>query len=391
MTKIQLRDVSLIYPSPLEDPVNRIFKIKNDRMQEDLPVETTAGIRALDHVHLKIPNGRTFVVIGPSGCGKSTLLRVIAGLNNDYSGEVIYDEEDMRNVPAKDRYIGMVFQNYALYPNFNNQGNLSFFFQMHKISDEETLERIRYTSELMGIGFKDLLPRKPGTLSGGERQRVAIARAIVRAPRLLLFDEPLSNLDAKLRVQTRTEIKRLLRRFSITTLYVTHDQVEAIALADQIIVMHEGRIEQIGTYQELMDNPVNLFVAGFFGVPPMNLLSGGFISGSELALDEYLIPLPARLLPLIRNDRHVTLGMRPEAVSVSVETHSTNGIQLPAEVESFEADFVHRVQTVQIRTRRWTYSGHCSIDVKLQIGQMVQASIDPEHLYFFDTNSGERI
>ncbi|HXQ34414.1 MAG TPA: ABC transporter ATP-binding protein, partial [Anaerolineales bacterium] len=314
MTKIQLRDVSLIYPSPLEDPVNRIFKIKNDRMQEDLPVETTAGIRALDHVHLKIPNGRTFVVIGPSGCGKSTLLRVIAGLNNDYSGEVIYDEEDMRNVPAKDRYIGMVFQNYALYPNFNNQGNLSFFFQMHKISDEETLERIRYTSELMGIGFKDLLPRKPGTLSGGERQRVAIARAIVRAPRLLLFDEPLSNLDAKLRVQTRTEIKRLLRRFSITTLYVTHDQVEAIALADQIIVMHEGRIEQIGTYQELMDNPVNLFVAGFFGVPPMNLLSGGFISGSELALDEYLIPLPARLLPLIRNDRHVTLGMRPEAV-----------------------------------------------------------------------------
>src|ERR1700752_206414 len=262
---------------------------------------------------------------------------------------------------------------------------------MHKISDEETLERIRYTSELMGIGVKDLLPRNPGTLSGGERQRVAIARAIVRAPRLLLFDEPLSNLDAKLRVQTRTEIKRLLRRFSITTLYVTHDQVEAIALADQIIVMHEGRIEQIGTYQELLDNPVNLFVAGFFGVPPMNLLSGGFISGSELALDEYLIPLPARLLPLIRNDRHVTLGMRPEAVSVSVETHSTNGIQLPAEVESFEADFVHRVQTVQIRTRRWTYSGHCSIDVKLQIGQMVQASIDPEQWYFFHTNSGERI
>lgn len=391
MTKIQLRDVSLTYPSPLEDPANRIFKIQKDRMQEDLPVKTDAGIKALDHVHLKIPNGRTFVVIGPSGCGKSTLLRVIAGLNNDYSGEVIYDEEDMRNVPAKDRYIGMVFQNYALYPNFNNQGNLSFFFQMHKISDEETLERIRYTSELMGIGFKDLLPRKPGTLSGGERQRVAIARAIVRAPRLLLFDEPLSNLDAKLRVQTRTEIKRLLRRFSITTLYVTHDQVEAMALADQIIVMHEGRIEQTGTYQELMDNPANLFVAGFFGVPPMNLLSGGFISGNDLALDEYLIPLPARLLPLIRNDQHVTLGMRPESVTVSVETHSTNGIQLPAEVESFEADFVHRVQTVQIRTGRWTYSGHCSIDMKLQMGQMVQASIDPEHLYFFDTNSGERI
>ncbi len=391
MTKIQLHDVSLIYPSPLENPANRLFEIKKERMQEDLPVETTAGIRALDHVNLKIPNGRTFVVIGPSGCGKSTLLRVIAGLINDYSGQVIYDEEDVRNVPPKDRYIGMVFQNYALYPNFLNEGNLSFFFQMHKITDEETRERIRYTSELMGIGFKELLPRKPGTLSGGEKQRVAIARAIVRAPRLLLFDEPLSNLDAKLRVQTRTEIKRLLRRFSITTLYVTHDQVEAIALADQIIVMHDGRIEQTGTYQELMENPVNMFVAGFFGVPPMNLLSSGFISGNGLVLDDTLVPLPERLRNLVQSDQPVTLGMRPEVVTISAETHSTNGIQLPAEIESFESDFVHRVQTVQVRTGRWLYSGYCSIDVKLQIGQRVKAGIDPERLYLFDTKSGRRI
>jgi ABC-type sugar transport system ATPase subunit len=391
MTKIQLRDVSLNYPSPMQDPANRIFKIQKDRMQEDLPVATAAGIRALDHVNLKISNGRTFVVIGPSGCGKSTLLRVVAGLINDYSGEVLYDEEDVRNVPPGDRYIGMVFQNYALYPNFNNEGNLSFFFQMHKISDEETHERIRYTSELMGIGFKDLLPRKPGKLSGGERQRVAIARAIVRAPRLLLFDEPLSNLDAKLRVQTRTEIKRLLRRFSITTLYVTHDQVEAIALADQIVVMHDGRVEQTGTYHDLMENPVNRFVAGFFGVPPMNLLSDGFISGSNLVLEDYLIPLPERVLHLVQNDQDVTLGMRTEAVTVTAETESPNGIQLPGEVEALESDFVHHVQLVHIRTGRWTYSGHCPIDVKLQIGQRVQVSIDPERLYFFDTSSGVRI
>ena len=391
MTKIQLRDVSLNYPSPLQDPANRIFKIQKDRMQEDLPVATAAGIQALDHVNLKISNGRTFVVIGPSGCGKSTLLRVVAGLINDYSGEVLYDEEDVRNVPPRDRYIGMVFQNYALYPNFNNEGNLSFFFQMHKISDEETHERIRYTSELMGIGFKELLPRKPGKLSGGERQRVAIARAIVRAPRLLLFDEPLSNLDAKLRVQTRTEIKRLLRRFSITTLYVTHDQVEAIALADQIVVMHDGRIEQTGTYHDLMENPVNMFVAGFFGVPPMNLLSDGFISGSKLVLDNDLIPLPERVLHLVQNDQDVTLGMRPEAVTVTTETESPNVIQLPGEVEALESDFVHHVQLVHIRTGRWTYSGHCPIDVKLQIGQRVQANIDPANLYFFDTSSGVRI
>ena len=391
MTKIQLRDVSLTYPSPLGDPANRLFEIKKERLQEDLPLETATGIRALDHVSLKIPNGRTFVVIGPSGCGKSTLLRVVAGLIADYTGQVFYDEEDMHNVPPKDRYIGMVFQNYALYPNFNNEGNLSFFFQMHKISDEETLERIRYTSELMGIGFKELLPRRPRTLSGGERQRVAIARAIVRAPRLLLFDEPLSNLDAKLRVQTRTEIKRLLRRFSITTLYVTHDQVEAIALADQIVIMHDGRIEQTGTYQDLMEDPVNVFVAGFLGLPPMNLFAGGFISGSKLVLDDYLIPLPARVFPLVQNDQPVTLGMRPEAVNVSVGTPSTNRIQLKGEVETSESDFVHRVQTVQIRTGRWTYFGHCPMDIKLQIGQRVQVEIDPESLYFFDTNSGVRI
>ena len=391
MTRIQLRDVSLIYPFPLEDPANRIFKIQKDRVQEDLPVETGSGIRALDHVNLKIPNGRTFVIVGPSGCGKSTLLRVVAGLINDYSGQVLYDEEDMGNIPPKDRYIGMVFQNYALYPNFNNEGNLSFFFQMHKITDEETYERIRYTSELMGIGFKQLLPRKPGTLSGGERQRVAIARAIVRAPRLLLFDEPLSNLDAKLRVQTRIEIKRLLRRFSITTLYVTHDQVEAIALADQIVVMHEGRIEQTGSYQELIENPVNQFVAGFFGLPPMNLFSGGFVSGNKLKLDEVLIQLPERVLPLVQNDQAVTLGIRPEAVTASAEPQLTNGIQLSGEVEALESDFVHHKQLVQIRTGQWMYWGYCSLDMNLQIGERVYAGLDRERFYFFDTETGTRI
>ena len=391
MAKIQLRDVSLTYSVPLRDPVNRLYEIKKERIQEDLPAQPAEAVRALDHVNLTIPNGRIFVVVGPSGCGKSTLLRVVSGLASDYSGEVLYDGEDVRNIPPKDRYIGMVFQNYALYPNFNNEGNLSFFFKMHKISDEETRERIRYTSEFMGIGFNELLPRRPGTLSGGERQRVAIARAIVRAPRLFLFDEPLSNLDAKLRVQTRTEIKRLLHRFAITSLYVTHDQVEAIALGDQIVVMHAGKIEQVGTYQNLIENPVNVFVAGFLGLPPMNLLSGGFISGSKLVLDEILIPLPERLFPLVQNGQSVTLGMHREAVNISTESTSTSGIQLRAEVEAFESDFVHRTQTVHLRTGRWNYSGLCPLDMKLQIGQLVQAQIDPEHLYFFDANSGLRL
>ena len=391
MAKIQLHDVSLSYSAPQNVTAPRMLEMQKELIQEDLAADTTSGIRALDHVNLTVPNGRTFVVVGPSGCGKSTLLRVVSGLANDYAGQVLYDGEDVRNIPPKDRQIGMVFQGYALYPNFNNEGNLSFFFRMHKVSDEETRARIQYTSELMGIGFDELLPRRPGTLSGGEKQRVAIGRAIVRAPRLLLFDEPLSSLDAKLRVQTRTEIKRLLRRFSITTLYVTHDQVEAIALADEIVVMHAGRIEQVGNYQQLMDDPVNMFVAGFLGLPPMNLLSGGFISGNKVVLEDYLVPLPGRVFPLVQNDQRVTLGMRPEAVNISAEPTSPNGIGLAAEVEALEADFVHRIQTVYLRSGRWTYSGQCPIDLKLQIGQRVKAEIDPERLYFFDTNSGLRI
>jgi ABC-type sugar transport system ATPase subunit len=390
MARIQLRDVSLTFPGAPRVPAVRLFERRKELIQEDLPVETTAGVKALDGVNLTVPNGQTFVVVGPSGCGKSTLLRVIAGIEKNYTGQVLYDNENMQDIPPGDRYIGMVFQNYALYPNFSGEGNLSFFFQMHKISDQETRERIRYTSELMGIGFNELLPRRPGTLSGGERQRVAIARAIVRAPRLFLFDEPLSNLDAKLRVQTRSEIKRLLHRFGITSLYVTHDQVEALALADEIVIMHEGKIEQVGTYESLMEHPINMFVAGFLGLPPMSLLPGA-ISGDKLVLDDYLIPLPRLIFSLVENGQEITLGMRREAVNVSVEETSTKGIQLRGEVEAFESDFVHRIQTVHIRTERFLYVGHCPLDVRLRIGRIVQAQIDPEQLYFFDTKSGLRL
>jgi ABC-type sugar transport system ATPase subunit len=391
MATIKLRNVNYNYSTPLRAPVFRLFEIRRERNQEDLPVETSRGVKALDQVNLTIPNGQTFVIVGPSGCGKSTLLRVVAGIEKNYSGQVLYDGEDMQNVPARDRYIGMVFQNYALYPNFNNQGNLSFFFKMHQIPDEETHKRIEYTSELMGIGFKELLPRKPGTLSGGEKQRVAIARAIVRAPKLFLLDEPLANLDAKLRLQTRTEIKRLLRKFGITSLYVTHDQVEAVALADQIVVMHSGRIEQVGTYKTLTENPISLFVAGFLGLPPMDLFPSGSVSGRSLVLDEYSFPIPESILPLVQNGQQVTMGLRRETVKVSTEARSTDGIQLRAEVDAFESDFVHRTQTVFVRMGELVYSGLCPLDVKLHVGQFIHVEIDPESFYFFDTNSGRRL
>ena len=391
MAEIKLRDVSLSYSTPSREPVSRLFQIRRERNMEDLPVESGKHVHALDHINLTIPNGQTFTVVGPSGCGKSTLLRVVSGITNNYSGQILYDGVDVQNIPPKDRYIGMVFQNYALYPNFDNEGNLSFFFKMHGITDEKTRKRIQFTSDLMGIGFDELLPRKPGTLSGGEKQRVAIARAIVRTPKLFLLDEPLSSLDAKLRIQTRGEIKRLLHQFGITSLYVTHDQTEAIALGDQIVVMHSGRIEQVGTYQDLMENPISEFVAGFLGLPPMNLIPSGSISGGKLVLENYLIPLPERVYPLVENGQRVTLGFRREVVKISKETSSEKVIRLRGEIDALEPDYAQRNQVVYIRDGIWNYSGLCPLAVELKVGEMVQVEIDPKRLYFFDTESGLRL
>lgn len=391
MATIQLQNVNFYYSTPLRSPVTRLYEIKKERIEEDLPVETSEGVKVLDDVNLTVPDGQTFVIVGPSGCGKSSLLRVVSGLEKNYTGNVLYDGENVQDIPPGDRYIGMVFQNYALYPNFNNEGNLSFFFRNRRISDEETHKRIEYTSELMGIGFDDLLPRKPGTLSGGEKQRVAIARAIVRAPKLFLFDEPLSSLDAKLRVQTRIEIKRLLHKFGITSLYVTHDQVEALALADQIVVMHRGRIEQVGTYQELTEDPATLFVAGFLGLPPMDLFPSGSISDGQLILNEYSFPLPKRILSLVDDGQQVTMGLRRETVNLSVESRSTGGMQFQAEVDALEPDFVHRVNIVYLRMGGLTFSAICPMDVQLQLGRMVHVGFDPQSLYFFDTVTGKRL
>lgn len=392
MATIKLQNVSFRYSTPpASEPAMRLFEIKREKIQEDLPVENSTGVVALDNVNLTVLNGQTFVMVGPSGCGKSTLLRVVAGIEKNYTGEVLYDGEDIRNIPPGDRYIGMVFQNYALYPNFSNEGNLSFFFKNHKIKDEETRERIRYTSELMGLGFEELLPRRPGTLSGGERQRVAIARAIVRAPKLFLFDEPLANLDAKLRVQTRTEIKRLLHKFGITSLYVTHDQTEAVALADQIVVMHVGHIEQVGTYQQLIENPASLFVAAFLGLPPMDLFPSGLISGRQLVVDDYAFPLPRRTLSLVHDSQQVTMGVRRDTVHIADDVRSPKGMVLRAEVDTFETDLVHRRQVVFLRCGRFKFSGLCPIDTKLFPGKLITAELDPESLYFFDTETGKRL
>jgi len=401
MSTIRLQDVTKIYPraEPLgswasSSKTDRAFA---DRVLTRAVIETDLSrqkgpVMALDHTDLTIPDGQTFALIGPSGCGKSTLLRVVAGLETDFTGRVLYDDQDMRDVPPKDRYIGMVFQNYALYPHFKSKGNLRFFFRMRKASDEEAEERIRVTSEMMGIGFSELLQHKPGMLSGGQQQRVAIARALVRKPHLFLFDEPLSNLDAKLRTHSRFEIKRLLNRFKITAIYVTHDQVEAIALGDRIAVMRSGMIEQEGAYQTLRQSPTNAFVAGFLDSPAMNLLTGGIVADGILHLGEISVPLPHAVKSKVCAGQELTLGVRPEAALLALGDQSRpDGICLRGTVEVVEPDFAHRTELIYLRTGALSYAVRVALDISLHVGDEVTVVFPADKLYFFDGESERRI
>ena len=363
--------------------------------------EEPGRIAALDQVDLTVPDGRTMAVLGPSGCGKSTLLRVIAGLEADYDGELLYDDQDMMDVPPRDRYIGMVFQNYALYPHFEGHGNLSFFFRLRKAPDAEADERIRVTSEIMGIGFNALLQRKPGTLSGGQQQRVAIARAIVRRPRVFLFDEPLSNLDAKLRSQTRVEIKRLLRRFSITALYVTHDQTEAMALGDLVAVMRAGRIEQVGPFEEVRRQPANTFVAGFLGIPPMSLLHDAVVveGGIEAGKGLWLVPQASQLQAL-KSGQKLTVGIPAESARITVSKGTIEAEDVgpaPREnrllgtAESIEPDYGRHIQFIGFRSGEHRFLGQAAIGERIAIGEQVEVQFDIAGLHFFDDESGARV
>src|SRR5436305_426615 len=233
-------------------------------------------------VSIDIEDGEFVILVGPSGCGKSTLLRMIAGLENISGGEIRIGERVVNNVPPKERDIAMVFQNYALYPHMTVQDNMGFSMKLRKAPKEEIDSRVNRAAEILGL--KPLLARYPRQLSGGQRQRVAMGRAIVRDPQVFLFDEPLSNLDAKLRVAMRTEIKELHQRLKTTTVYVTHDQIEAMTMADKIVVMHDGIVEQMGAPLDLYDRPNNLFVAGFIGSPAMNFIKGR-IDGQDFLAD----------------------------------------------------------------------------------------------------------
>ena len=277
-------------------------------------------------VDLQIEEGEFIVFVGPSGCGKSTLLRLIAGLEDPTSGDILLKGNRVNNVPASERGLSMVFQSYALYPHMSVRQNLSFGLENFRMEKEEINRRVDGAASLLQID--QLLDRRPGQLSGGQRQRVAIGRAIVREPIIFLFDEPLSNLDAELRLQMRVEISNLHAELGNTMIYVTHDQIEAMTMADRIVVLRGGRIEQVGRPLDLYNNPANKFVAGFIGAPQMNFLAGQ-MSGRRLTLDAGL----TRDLPMAKDfEGPVSLGIRPEGIGVSLDGEG----DLQIKVQNFE-------------------------------------------------------
>jgi multiple sugar transport system ATP-binding protein len=348
-----------------------VSKTLEDRTRARAGVVATFSIRNLT---LRIPDGQTTVILGPSGCGKTTLLKIIAGLMAPDSGEVLSDGVDVTEIPPRERRIGMVFQNYALYPHFTARRNvLSYFLFRKKTPELAAMEKAKYqrTSELMGVELEYLLDRKPTTLSGGEQQRVALGRCITRDAACFLVDEPFANLDQALREKYRVNLKLLLRQFNITTVYVTHDHNEALILADRLAIMNRGRIEQVGTFQEIYDQPNNVFVAGFLNLhvdtPPLSLVD-------------------ARRLPEAEGSGNVSLGVRPEDVEVAREARDgrvggtvAHELTLPMKNVTF------------LRVELGGEEVHARIPGTERFARGDQVWLSFKRYHIFDTESGARL
>ena len=334
----------------------------------------------LHGVSAEVKDGEFIVIVGPSGCGKSTLLRMVAGLEEITSGEISIGGRVVNDIEPKDRDIAMVFQNYALYPHMTVRGNLAYGLKNRRMSRDEIDRRVREAAELLQI--EPFLDRKPAQLSGGQRQRVAMGRAIVRDPSVFLFDEPLSNLDAKLRNQMRLEIRKLQRRLGTAMIYVTHDQVEAMTLADRIVVLNEGRVEQIGTPGEVYDHPASTFVATFIGAPPMNLVAGRAGDGSLTLAGEKLAVAPP-------SDGPVTVGLRPERATLATEAPD-GAPALPAEVDVIEELGAHRLVHLVLGRERIAFTAAQDSLQRPPEGR-IWLSFDAQDLHFFDPGTGRRL
>ncbi|WP_313812074.1 sn-glycerol-3-phosphate ABC transporter ATP-binding protein UgpC [Glutamicibacter sp.] len=337
-----------------------------------------ALVPSVDGIDLEIADGEFLVLVGPSGCGKSTTLRMLAGLEEVNSGRILIGDKDVTNVPPKDRDIAMVFQNYALYPHMTVGENMGFALKIAGVDKAERSRRVQEAAELLDL--VQYLDRKPKALSGGQRQRVAMGRAIVRSPQVFLMDEPLSNLDAKLRVQTRTQISSLTRRLGVTTVYVTHDQVEALTMGDRVAVLKDGQLQQVGTPRELYDRPRNVFVAGFIGSPAMNLLELEAANG-QVAFGNTLINASGAA-------GATTLGIRPEDIQF---VNEGEGVEITIDVvEELGADaYVYAsaelggtTQTIVVRVDGRTPPAR---------GQRLNIAPKLQHIHLFDTRSGLRL
>ncbi|UHS59446.1 ABC transporter ATP-binding protein [Agrobacterium vaccinii] len=338
------------------------------------------AVNVIQGIDIDIDDGEFVVLVGPSGCGKSTLLRMIAGLEEVSGGEIHIGAREVSNLRARDRDIAMVFQNYALYPHMTVKENMGFALKLKKVSADETAAKVNNAAGILGLD--KLLDRYPRQLSGGQRQRVAMGRALVRDPQVFLFDEPLSNLDAKLRVQMRGEIKALHQRIGTTTIYVTHDQVEAMTMADKIVVLHDGVIEQIGAPLELYDRPANLFVAGFIGSPAMNFIRGHVEEGVFRTAKGLTLPLPQTANPAELGGRDLVYGIRPEHIRVA-----TDGIEGRVEIVEGTGSEIYA---------KLNCSGEdisCLFRERLNIrfGDTVHIAIDPASVHLFDKDTGKRI
>ena len=339
----------------------------------------------LKGIDVAIADGEFVILVGPSGCGKSTLLRTLAGLESISAGEIRIGGRPVNALPPKERDIAMVFQNYALYPHLTVAENMGFSLMLKKTPKAEIATQVRPAAEILGLAH--LLDRYPRQLSGGQRQRVAMGHAIVRDPQVFLFDEPLSNLDAKLRVAMRSEIKELHQRLGTTIIYVTHDQIEAMTMADRIVVMHDGQVEQIGAPLDLYDRPANLFVAGFIGSPAMNFIEGRLApdGGSFVAADGTVLPLPQQTAaPLAAAaGRPLIYGLRPE----SVRLDPAGGV--PAQVVVIEPTG----SETQVTARLAGTSAICIFRERIAArpGETIPVSVDSSATHLFDAETGQRL